>query len=195
MREAQATGYPRDKVYGIWWAGSDTDVRDIGAGAKGYNAITIHNTAELDKIHDEIKTSLYDKGQGTAKDTRNTQSIAYTRGVMISMLQVEAVRTAQEKYGKGKTMTPEQVRWGLENLNLTQERLDELGFGKIMRPFKTSCENHMGTDWARIAQWDGSKFNVVSDWYQGDQSLIEPLVKEYGEKYAKEKNIQVRSCD
>jgi hypothetical protein len=48
----------------------------------------------------------------------------------------------------------------------------------------------MGTDWSRVAQWDGAKFVVVSDWYQADKSMIEPLVKEYGEKYAKEKQPQ-----
>ena len=75
-----------------------------------------------------------------------------------------------------------------------QKRLNELGFGKVLRPVKTSCENHMGTDWSRIAQWDGAKFNVVSDWYQADKSMVDPLVKEYGERYAKEKNIQIRDC-
>ena len=195
VREAQATGYPRDKVYSIWWAGSEHDVRDIGAGAKGYNTITIHNTAEHDKVHDDLKSMVYDKGEGASKDGRSVGSLAHTRGMVIAMLQVEAVRTAQEKFGKGKAMTPEQVRWGLENLNLTQERLNELGFGKILRPIKTSCDNHMGTDWARIAQWNGSKFEVVSDWYQSDKSMVDPLVKEYGEKYAKEKNVKVRSCE
>jgi branched-chain amino acid transport system substrate-binding protein len=195
IREAQATGYPREKIYGIWWAGSETDVQDIGAGAKGYNTVTIHNTAEHDKVHDEVKALVYDKGQGTAQDPKELGVIAHTRGMMISMLQVEAIRAAQEKFGKGKTMTSEQIRWGLENLNLTQERLNELGFGKLLRPIKTSCENHTGTDWARIAQWDGGKFTVVSDWYQGDKTLIDPLVKEYGEKYAKEKNLKVRSCN
>ncbi|VUZ25109.1 Uncharacterised protein [uncultured Comamonas sp.] len=194
VREAQATGYPRDKMYGIWWAGSEHDVRDIGAGAKGYNTITIHNTAEHDKVHSDLKTMVYDKGDGASKDGKSVGSLAHTRGMVIAMLQVEAVRTAQEKFGKGKTMTSEQVRWGLENLNLTQERLNELGFGKVLRPVQTTCENHMGTDWSRIAQWDGAKFNVVSDWYQSDKSIVDPLVKEYGEKYAKEKNIQVRDC-
>lgn len=194
VREAQATGYPRDKMYGIWWAGSEHDVRDIGAGAKGYNTITIHNTAEHDKVHSDLKTMVYDKGDGASKDGKSVGSLAHTRGMVIAMLQVEAVRTAQEKFGKGKTMTSEQVRWGLENLNLTQERLNELGFGKVLRPVKTSCENHLGTDWARIAQWNGNKFEVVSDWYQADKSIVDPLVKEYGEKYAKEKNIQVRDC-
>ena len=195
IREAQSTNFARDKIYSIWWAGSDHDVKDIGAGAKGYNTVTIHNTAERDKVHDDVKAMLYDKGQGTAKDASELGAMAHTRGMVISMLQVEAIRTAQEKYGKGKTMTPEQIRWGYENLNLTQERLDELGFGKILRPFKTSCENHLGTDWARIAQWDGKAWKVVSDWYQADKSMVDPLVKEYGEKYAKEKNVKMRTCN
>ncbi len=114
--------------------------------------------------------------------------------MMISMLQVEAIRAAQEKYGKGKALTPEQVRWGFENLDLTAARLKSLGFGEIMRPIKTSCSNHMGTDWARIVQWDGGKWNITSDWYQADKTHIDPLVKEYAAKYAKEKNITPRSC-
>ncbi len=194
IREAQATGYPREKMYAIWWAGSDHDVKDIGAGAKGYHTVTIHNTAERDKVHEEVKAQVYDKGQGTASDPKELGAMAHTRGMVISMLQVEAIRTAQEKFGKGKVMTPEQVRWGLENLNLTQERLNELGFGKIIRPVRTSCDNHLGTDWSRIAQWDGAKWTVVSDWYQADKSMVDPLVKEYAEKYAKEKNVKTRSC-
>ena len=195
VREAQATNFPREKIYSIWWAGSDHDVKDIGAGAKGYNTVTIHNTAEHDKVHDEVKAMVYDKGQGTAKDATELGALAHTRGMVISMLQVEAIRAAQEKYGKGKPVTPEQVRWGMENLNLTQERLNELGFGKVLRPIKTSCQNHLGTDWARIAQWDGAKWKVTSDWYQADKTMIDPLVKEYADKYAKEKNVKVRSCN
>ena len=195
VREAQATNFARDKIYSVWWAGSDHDVKDIGAGAKGYNTVTIHNTAERDKVHDDVKAMVYDKGQGTAKDAAELGALAHTRGMVISMLQVEAIRAAQEKYGKGKPVTPEQVRWGMENLNLTQERLNELGFGKILRPIKTSCQNHLGTDWARIAQWDGAKWKVTSDWYQADKSMIDPLVKEYADKYAKEKGVKVRTCN
>ena len=194
VREAQATGYARDKIYAIWWAGSDHDVKDIGAGAKGYNAITIHNSAAKDKVHDELKKFVYDKGQGTASNAGEVGVMAHTRGMMISMLQVEAIRAAQEKFGKGKVMTAEQVKWGMENLDLTADKLKALGFGEIMRPVKTSCSNHMGSDWARIVQWDGAKWNVTSDWYQSDKSLIDPLVKELSAKYASDKKITPRSC-
>ncbi|MEO9121840.1 MAG: ABC transporter permease, partial [Burkholderiaceae bacterium] len=131
----------------------------------------------------------------TDTDGKYKGTIAYTRGLMISMLQIEAIRTAQEKFGKGKHMTPEQVQWGFENLNITQDRLNQLGFGEIMRPVKTSCKNHMGDDWARIVQWDGAKFKIVSDWYQSDKSFVDPLVKREAAKYAKEKNITPRTCE
>jgi hypothetical protein len=59
---------------------------------------------------------------------------------------VEAVRRAQERFGKGKVMTGEQVRWGMENLALDQKKLDALGFNDVMRPLSTSCADHMGSD-------------------------------------------------
>ena len=49
------------------------------------------------------------------------------------MLGIEAIRTAQAKFGK-KPMTGEQVRWGLENLDLTAERIKELGFEGVLQP-------------------------------------------------------------
>ena len=195
IREAQAVGYPRDKMYAIWWAGSEGDVRDLGPIAKGYNTVTIHNSAGTGRVYLDLKTYVYDKGQGADNSAQSSLgTIAHTRGMMISMLQVEAIRTAQEKYGRGQAMTPEQVRWGFENLNLTAERLKELGFDEIMRPIKTSCANHLGADWARIAQWDGAAFKVVSDWYQADRTVVDPLVNETAARYAKEKNITARTC-
>lgn len=195
IREAQAVGYPRNKIYGIWWASSETDVQDLGDVAKGYNGITLHNTLARGRVHDDLKSHVYDKGKGSSDDGKSVGSLAHTRGMMISMLQVEAVRAAQEKFGKGKHMTPEQVRWGFENLNLTQDRLDELGFGELMRPVQTSCRNHMGDDWARIIQWDGKKFEVVSDWYQSNKDFVQPLVDEWGDRYATEKKLTRRNCD
>jgi len=146
-------------------------------------------------VHDALKTLVYDKGQGTDTNGTSMGTIAHTRGMVISMLTVEAIRTAQEKYGKGKSMTTEQVRWGLENLNLTQERLNEIGFGEIMRPVKTSCMNHTGDDWARIIQWDGAKFEIKPDWYRSDATIIAPLVKEAAAKYAKDKNLTPVKCE
>ena len=116
----------------------------------------------------------------------------YTRGVVIQMLQVEAVRRAQERFGKGKPMTGEQVRWGLENLALDQKQLDALGFAGVLRPVKTSCFDHLGASWARIQTWDGAKW-VAGDWYEADQQLIAPMAKAAAEAYAAEKKLTPRT--
>ncbi len=111
------------------------------------------------------------------------------RGVIASMLAVEGVKRAQERFGKGKVITAEQARWGFENLALDQKKLDALGFAGVMRPVSTSCADHLGSSWARIHTWDGAKWNFSSDWYQADDALIKPLVKASAEKYAAEKKI------
>ena len=121
-------------------------------------------------------------------------SVLYTRGAIISMLGVEAVRRAQERFGKGKVMTGEQVRWGLENLALDQKKLDALGFAGVMRPVSTSCQDHMGSTWARVETWDGAKWNIAPEWYQADEQIIKPMVKVAAEKYAGEKKLTHRDA-
>ncbi|TSE37101.1 Periplasmic binding protein [Tepidimonas fonticaldi] len=193
LKEAQAVGYPRDKIYGVWWAGAEPDVKDIGQGAKGYNAITMQHGAEPNApFIKEILEKVHGKGQGTGpKD--EVGSVLYVRGAMSAMLAVEGVRAAQERFGKGKVMTGEQVRWGLENLNLTQAKLDALGFKGVMRPISTSCQDHMGAAWARIHTWNGSKWEFTSDWYQADEQILKPMVRAAADKYAAEKKIQRRT--
>ena len=103
------------------------------------------------------------------------------------------MRRAQERYGKGKVVTAEQVRWGLENLNLDQKRLDALGLNGVIRPLSTSCSDHMGSTWVRLQTWDGKKWNVADDWYQADEAIIKPMVKAGAEKYLADKKIQRRA--
>jgi len=191
LKEAQATGYPRDKMYGVWWAGAEPDVKDVGEGAKGYNALALNTSGTQPKVIQDILKFVHGKGQGTGpKD--EVGSVLYTRGVIIQMLGVEAVRRAQERFGKGKVMTPEQVRWGLENLALDQKKLDAMGFSGVMRPLSTSCADHMGSTWARVQTWDGSKWNLGADWYQADEQIIKPMVKAGAEKYLGDKKLQRR---
>ncbi len=191
LKEAQATGYPRDKMYGVWWAGAEPDVKDVGEGAKGYNALALNGHGTSSKVIQDILTHVHGKGQGTGpKD--EVGSVLYTRGLIIQMLSVEAVRRAQERFGKGKVMTPEQVRWGLENLNLDDKRLAALGFTGVMRPLSTSCADHMGSTWARVHTWDGKKWDFSSDWYQADEQIIKPMVKAGAEKYLADKKLQRR---
>ena len=191
LKEAQATGYPREKMFGVWWAGAEPDVRDVGEGAKGYNALALNASGTQFKVIQDILKHVHDKGQGTGpKD--EVGSVLYVRGAIIQMLAVEAVRRAQERFGKGKVMTPEQVRWGLENLALDQKKLDALGFTGIMRPLSTSCVDHMGSTWARVQTWDGKKWNVPDQWYEADEQILKPMIKAGSEKYLTDKKMSRR---
>jgi branched-chain amino acid transport system substrate-binding protein len=192
LKEAQATGYPRDKMYGVWWAGAEPDVKDVGEGAKGYNALALNPSGTQPKVIQDILKYVSDKSQGSGP-REEVGSVLYTRGVLIQMLAIEGVRRAQERYGKGKVMTSEQVRWGLENLALDQKRLDALGFAGVLRPISTSCGDHMGSSWARIQTWDGSKWSMTSDFMQADDAIIKPMVKSAADKYVSDKKLTRRT--
>jgi branched-chain amino acid transport system substrate-binding protein len=192
LKGAQATGYPRSKMYGVWWSGAEPDVRDIGDGAKGYNALTMQYGAGQGKVHQDIIKHVHDKGLASGP-REEIGTVLYNRGLLIQMLGIEAVRTAQERFGKGKPMTGEQVRWGLENLSLDQKKLDALGFAGMMRPVSTSCADHMGSTWARVHTWDGKKWEYSSDWLEADQQILKPMVKAAADKYLEEKKLQRRT--
>jgi branched-chain amino acid transport system substrate-binding protein len=192
LKEAAATGYPRDKIYGSWWSGAEPDVKDVAASAKGYHALTLQHGAAFDaKVTREVLALVHGKGQGTGSKDEVGQ-VLYMRGLTAAMLGVEGVRRAQERFGKGQVMSGEQARWGYENLALDQKKLDTLGFAGVMRPVSTSCADHMGSSWARIHTWDGTKWQFTSDWLQADASLIKPMVQAAADKYAAEKGLQRR---
>jgi branched-chain amino acid transport system substrate-binding protein len=135
---------------------------------------------------------VHDKGQGTGpKD--EVGSVLYTRGVVMQAMMIEAMRRAQERFAKGKVITGEQMRWGLENLALDAKALDKLGLTGLIRPVSTSCFDHMGSTWARVHTWDGGKWNFSSDWYQADEQILKPMVKAAADKYAGDKKLTRRA--
>ena len=193
LKEAIATGYPREKIFGTWWSGAEPDLKDVGAAAKGYSAVMMQHGNEVQSpVAQEILSKVHGAGQGTGPK-EEVGSVIYMRGVVGAMLSVEGVRAAQERFGKGKVMSGEQARWGYENLNLTQAKLDALGFKDVLRPVSTSCADHMGSAWARVHTWDGAKFTWTSDWLQADDTIIRPMVKASAEKYASEKKLTRRT--
>jgi branched-chain amino acid transport system substrate-binding protein len=192
IKEAVAVGYPREKMYGVWWSGAEPDVRPAEDGAKGYNAITLQHSAGQFKLHEDLKKHVYDKGKGLAK-WDETGEVLYVRGLIDAMLGIEAIRTAQERFGK-KPMTGEQVRWGLENLDLSEARIKQLGFEGVLKPIKVSCADHEGARTGRIQTWDGKNWKITSDWYTGDDAVLAPMVKETAAKYASEKKITPALC-
>jgi branched-chain amino acid transport system substrate-binding protein len=192
LKEAVATGYPREKMYGVWWAGAEPDVRPAGDGAKGYNALVFQAPAGTGKVHQDIVKFVYDKNEGTGKK-EEIGEVLYNRGLAAALLSVEGVRRAQTKYGK-KPLTGDQVRWGLENLALDDKALAALGFAGFMTPVSTSCVDHMGGNQSYLHTWDGSKWQKSSDVYQADMQIIKPMVTAGAKKYASEKKVEIRDC-
>jgi len=194
LKTAQKMGFPREKMVGSWWAGSEEDVIPAGDAAKGYMSATWNISGTGVPLIADIEKTVYGAGKGNLSDKSKLGTILYNRGVSAAVLSVEAIRAAQAKYGKGKAMNGEQVRWGLENLNLTDARLKTLGATGLLPEVKTSCDNHEGSGKVKIQQWDGSKWVVLSDWIEGNKALIHPLFKAEAAKYAKEKGITPRDC-
>jgi branched-chain amino acid transport system substrate-binding protein len=191
IKEAAGVGYPRDKMIGVWWSGAEPDVIPAGDQAAGYKALLLQHPAGKFGVHADLDKFVIAKDKSAGKDT--FAQVLYNRGLINSMLGVEAIRTAQKKFGN-KPLTGEQVRWGFENMELSAARIKELGFEGMLKPMKFTCQDHQGADEARVHQWDGKEWKIISDYYKADLSLLDPMVKEQAAKYAKDKNITPRDC-
>jgi branched-chain amino acid transport system substrate-binding protein len=193
LRTAAKTGYPRDHILGVWWSGAEEDVIPAGETAKGYIAAGFNVPgADFPVVHD-IQRHVYGKGHGEMLDPARIGSVYYNRGIVHGIITVEAIRTAQDKFGR-KPLTGEQVRWGIEHLNLDARRLEQLGAAGLMQPLKVSCLDHEGGGAVRFQQWDGVRWKVISDWIASDQSIVRPMVEESAAKYAKENKLTPRDC-
>jgi len=194
LKTAQRSGFPREKMVGVWWAGSEEDVIPAGAASKGYTTAVFNLSGPNLPLVQDIKRVVYAKGKGNMEDDTRVGSVYWVRGVVHGIITVEAIRKAQEKYGKGKVMTGEQIRWGLENLDLSEARLKQLNAAGMMPPIKMSCADHEGSGLVKFQTWDGNQWKVVSDWITPDKKMLRGMIEDSASKYAKEKGITPRDC-
>ncbi len=189
IKTAQRNGFPREKMLGVWWAGSEEDTIPAGDAAKNYTTMTF-NTPGNYPVLDDIRKKVYAAGKGNLDDKSRIGSVYHMRGVTAAILWTEAIRNAQTKFGKGKVMTSEQVRWGLENLNVDDARQKALGALGMFPNVKTSCDDHEGSGAVKVQQWTGTKWIAVTpNWIVGDKALTRKLLEESSAKYAAEKKI------
>ena len=190
VKEAAAIGFKMDRFIGNWWSANDSDVVPAGDGAKGYKGATFHAPGSTFKVHAEVVKHVYDKGKGAGKKEAMGEPL-YNRGLVNAMYAAEAIRTAMGKYGN-KVLTAEQVRWGFENLNLTEGRLDQLGMKGFTHPVKVTCEDHEGNGPVLIQQWDGKKWTLVSDWVAPMRDVVRPKLEEAAVVEGKKLNYTMR---
>lgn len=193
IKTANRYGFPVDRIIGNIWSNSEEDVRPAGEAAEGFVSITTHPAGTNFPILKDIETSIIDAGKTDLQDPSRFGTVYYNLGVVNGILNVEAVRLAQEKFGH-KALSGEQVRWGFENLNLDNERLQELGAKGLVQPLKLSCYDHEGGGAVRFQQWDGQAWQVISDWVQADRKLLRPLIDKASAQYASENGITPRDC-
>jgi branched-chain amino acid transport system substrate-binding protein len=194
LKTAAKVGFPREKIIGVWWAGSEEDVIPAGAASKGYTTAVFNVAGDKLPLVQDIKKVVYAKGKGNMEDETRVGSVYWVRGVVHGIITVEAIRKAQERYGKGKVMNSDQIRWGLENLNLDDARLKAINAAGMMPPMKLSCADHEGSGLVKFQTWDGTQWKVVSDWITPDKKMLRGMIEESAAKYAKEKNITLRDC-
>jgi len=193
LKVAAKVGFPREKIVGVWWSGAEEDVIPAGDAARGYVAAAFNPPGTDFPVVQEVLKHVYAKGKGEMEDKSRIGSVYYTRGVVAGIVTAEAIRTAQAKFGQ-KPLTGEQVRWGIENLRIDDARLKQIGAVGLMNSLKVSCLDHEGGGAVKFMQWDGKKWNVISDWIASDQALVRPMIEESAAKYAKEKGITPREC-
>jgi len=192
IKEAASINFPMDHFVGNWWSGSDADVIPAGAGAKGYKSATFHGAGTGWGVHNDIVQNVYGGDKAKAMENKMGE-VLYNRGMVNAMFGVEAIRTAMGKYGN-KSMTGAQVRWGLENLNVTKARLKALGMEGFTQPVKVSCADHETGGSVMFQQWDGSKWSFSSKWLSPLRDIVRPMIESDAAMYAKENKITPRKC-
>ena len=193
LKNAQKVGFRSDHIIGNIWSNSEDDAAPAGDAAKGFISITTHPSGTNFPVLQDIDKYVVKAGKGNLADPNRFGNVYYNLGVVNGILNVEAIRIAQAKYGK-RPLTGEETRWGFENINIDDARLKQLGATGLLQKLKLSCSDHEGGGAVRFQQWDGKQWKVISDWVQADRGLLRPIIEESSIKYAKEKGITVRDC-
>lgn len=191
LKTAQKTGFPVDRIIGNVWSNSEDDAIPAGDASKGYVAIsTVAAGAQYPVLQDIVKT-LYDNGKGNLQDKKRIGTVYHNLGVLNGILNVEAIRIAQAQFGK-RTLTGDEIRWGLEHLKIDEARAAALGAKGLFHSINVTWDNHEGDGLVAFQQWDGKQWKVISDWIAPDWKLLRPIIEKSSLAYAKEKNLKVR---
>ena len=193
IKTAARFGFPVERIIGDIWASSDEDVLPAGDAGKGYLALTPYPGGADFEIHKRLKEHILDQGKSDLKDPKSFGSVYYNSGLVNAAIAVEAIRAGQARFGN-RPLTGDEGRWGLEHLRLDAARLEEMGFLGLLQPLELSCSDHEGGGAAKVQQWDGEKWNLISDWVAADRATLRPLIDAKSAEYAREKGVTPRDC-
>ena len=192
IQEAANIRFPMEKFIGVWWSGAEPDVLPAGEAADGYKSINFTGTGTDFPIFEDMQEYVVDAGEA-AGDGTSLGQVQYNRGMFAAMMAAEAIKTAQEMHGVSK-IDRAMMRDGMENLEITDAKLEALGLPDFAPTFSVSCENHSGPGKALVQQWDAEaqEWNAITDFMTADRELIMPLVMDDSMAYAEENDIEMR---
>jgi branched-chain amino acid transport system substrate-binding protein len=194
VQEAANIRFPMDRFVGVWWSGSENDVRPAGDGADGYKAITWHFPGADAPVFEDIRKLVIEPGKNAGDGTKIGE-VLYSRGVYAAITVAEAIRKAQEIHGVAD-ITPAQMRDGLEALEISAARWEELGWPGLPE-VKVTCANHGGPGLGAIQQWNAkdARWTLITDFIGADREIVDPLIVADSEAFAAENNITPRPCE
>ena len=190
IQEAVNIRFPMENFIGIWWSGSENDVKAAGDKANGYKALTFHNLGSDYPVYADIQKHVVDAGKAAGAGDQ-VGTVLYNRGMYAAMLAAEAIKTAQEIHGTA-AINSEQMRDGMEALEMTEAKMEAIGLPGFGPEFKVSCENHGGNGFGAVSQWDvaAGEFKLITEYFQSDQDVLGPLVTEDSTAFAAENGIE-----
>ncbi len=193
LKEAARARIPANKIIGVTWSCSELDTIPAGKAAIGYTCSSMINPGTHYKVFQDIIKYVHDAGNGTGPLEEMHNQQLYRVGVLMGIMTVEAITKATEKYGN-KPMSGEQVRWGIENMNMDDARLEKMGIKDFIPNFSVTCADHEGSAPVKFQRWNGKEFEPASDWVTTDQNIVRPMIEASAAGYASDKGIAL-SCN
>lgn len=194
IKEAVKIRYPLDRFIGNWWAGSHNDLKAVGESGKGYLAANFSGIGQDFPAIQDVLTHVVDKGMSQVASRDDVGNVLYNRGLLNAVILAEAIRVAQDTTGKS-VINGADMRAGLEGINLTEERLTELGLPNFTGALQGSCADHEGNGAIFIQQWTGTDWERTTDLIPPMTDVVRPMLLEAAESYVSDKpEWQTQTC-
>jgi len=176
--------FPIERFMGVWWCGSEEDVRPAPDLATGYVTSNFTGIGRNFPVIRDILETVYKAGKGNIDEAR-VGTVYYNRGVIEAAIYAEAVHNGIKQFGL--PVNGSKVRWGLEHLNFTEDRLRQLGLTGLIPPVQTTPEDHGGVSSAYFQRWDGKAWVRIPGLWQPYADLVRAQIQKSAADYRQQK--------
>ncbi|MFW8588886.1 hypothetical protein ACOJBM_40850 [Rhizobium beringeri] len=194
LKTASKVGFPADHIIGNVWSNSEEDVIPTGEAAKGYAVITTQASGAEYPVVQEIVKTIYDAGQGNLEDKNRIGSVYHNLGIVNGILNVEAIRIAQEKV-RQTDADRRRGPLGFEHLQLDPARVEALGAMACSTRSMSPWDNHEGNGYVTFQAGGMGRSGTSS--LTGSRRTghcYVRIIEKSSEAYAAEKGIKLRTA-